>query len=322
MFATWGKKTVVTLLAGICLCAGASVWAQGSKEARAHYKKGLWAFRAGNTLEAISRFQAASEADPDFHHPLLALGRVYQDIFEREMRFYVEASRAFEKLDLILIANPPSEKHKDLYQGYYYEGLLHLKGGDYAHALLSLNKFIEIYPDFEQIAEVHNAIGIAHYYLDQYDRAVIDFKRALEVDPTLNEARFNLRSVFTRVTAYNEALVLHRAGEPHRALRRLEGLRDIAPRYLPGRALEAKLLAELDEPQEAMRVYREILGFYPNHPRSYWLRIDQARTLIKLERYPEAQLTLMENLARFPNFEDEQARREVVLLLGKLANRQ
>ena len=238
------------------------------------------------------------------------------------MRLYDKAADAFDRLDLILIANPPGEKHKNLYQGYYYQGLLHLKGGNYDKALAALNKFLEIYPDFDDIAEVLNAIGIAHYYLDQYDRAVVDFKRALEADATFSEARFNLRSVFTRVTAYNEALVLYRAGEPRRAMRRLEGLRDIAPRYLPGRALEAKLLAEMGDPEEALLVYREILGFYPNHFKSYWLRIDMAHALIAQKRYTEAQTTLMENLARFPNFEDEQARREVVNLLNKVAQSQ
>ena len=46
----------------------------------------------------------------------------------------------------------------------------------------------------------------------------------------------------------------------------------------------AELLAEMGDTEESLRVYREILGFYPNHIKSYWLRIDMARTLIAMSQ--------------------------------------
>jgi tetratricopeptide (TPR) repeat protein len=315
-------KTIILLLALALLATGAthaSAAKSARKQSRTLYKKGLWAFRAGNTDEAIAKFTQAAQLAPDFPHPLLALGRLHQTKFESTMHGYPEAVQAYESLTLVLIANPPSDRAKDLLQAYYYQGLLYLKGGEYAKALQALYKFIDLYPDFDSMAQVHNSIGVAHYYLDQYGQAVASFKRALENDAALSEARFNLRSVFIRVTAYNEALALHRGGEHRRALVRLVKLRALAPRYLPGRKLEANLLSKLGNPDRALKVLNEVLGFYPNHPDTFHLRIDMARLLIQLERNAQARDILFENLSRFPQHEDRRAMVEISNLLAQTA---
>ncbi len=313
------KIATVALVLALAVVFASTGYAGNRKEARTLYKKGLWDFRSGNIEAAVEHFALSAEKDPDFPHPWLALGRIYQESFETTMHGYAEAVDAYTSLSEILIRNPPDERAKDLLQGYYFMGQLHLKGGDYTKALWALEKFIEVYPDFGKLGNVYNSIGIAYYYLDQYNRAVVNFKRALEHDATLTEARFNLRSVFTRVTAFNEALVLQRAGEPEKALRRLIKLRDLAPRYLAGRRLEAKLMGDLGKPEEAVLIYNEILGFQPNNPETYWMRIDMAKTLISLGENDQAKNVLLENLARFPEQQDQRARMEVVMLLTKLS---
>ncbi len=69
-----------------------------------------------------------------------------------------------------------------------------------------------------------------------------EFQRALVIDPDYAEARFNLRSVFTRLAAYNEAVAISRVGELVLAMEKVQQLKEWAPRYLPGRRLEAKAL--------------------------------------------------------------------------------
>lgn len=291
-----------------------------SENSRNLYKRGMADYKAGRADDALAKFKASSEASPSYPQPLLAAGMIHLDKFEREMHGYEEAEEAFEKLIALLLVTQPDPSERDLYQGFYYKGLLNLKGGDYRAALMELDKFSEVYPDFSSMAAVHNARGIAFYYLDQYDQAVAAFKKALEIDAGFAEARFNLRSVFTRVTAYNEAMVLYRAGELERAMKRLDVLSDIAPRYLAGRRLEAKILTDQKKYDEAITVYEEILSFQPNDPETYWMRIEMARTLMGLGRRDEARTALLENLSRFPNVEDQRARMEVVMLLAQLGS--
>lgn len=310
---------IIPLAVFLLLLSCAATAATVGENSRDLYRKGMADYKAGNSASALARFKAASEASPSYAQPLLAAGIVHLERFEKEMHGYEEACETFEKLVALLLVKSPDPVDKELYQAFFYKGLLHLKGGDYRAALMELDKFVDVYPDFGSMAEVHNARGIAYYYLDQYDQAVAAFKRALQLDAGYAEARFNLRSVFTRITAYNEAMVLYRAGELDRAQKRLLVLSDIAPRYLAGRRLEARILTDQKKYEEAINVYDEILSFQPNDPETYWMRIEMARTLIGLGRKDEARTALLDNLMRFPNVEDQRARMEVVMLLSQLS---
>ncbi|TAL17748.1 tetratricopeptide repeat protein [bacterium] len=294
--------------------------AEYDKYSRSLYKDGMSALKAGEDAKALSLFKEAAAADPKDFLPLLGIGRANQMLFERTMRNYGEADQAFTKLTEKIIAAPAPEVPPEALQVYLFHGFLYLKGGDYERAIPALEKYLELDKETEKAAQILNGIGIANYYLGQYDLAVVYFKRALEADPAFSEARFNMRSVFTRITAYSEAQVLLRAGDPKKALGRIEKLKEIAPRYLPGRELEARVLLILGRPEEAVRVFEEILGFYPANPKTYWIRIEMGRTLMTLGKRDRARAILLDNLVRFPNQQDQQARMELVNLLGQLGN--
>lgn len=294
--------------------------AEYDKYSRSLYKDGMSALKAGEDVKALSLFKEAAAADPKDFLPILGIGRANQMLFERTMRNYGEADQAFTKLTEKIIASPAQEVPPEALQVYLFHGFLYLKGGDYEKAIPALEKYLELDKETEKAAQILNGIGIANYYLGQYDLAVVYFKRALEADPAFSEARFNMRSVFTRITAYSEAQVLLRAGDPKKALSRIEKLKEIAPRYLPGRELEARVLLMLGRPEEAVRVFEEILGFYPANPKTYWIRIEMGRTLMVLGKRDRARAILLDNLVRFPNQQDQQARMELVNLLGQLGN--
>jgi tetratricopeptide (TPR) repeat protein len=292
-----------------------------TREARRYFKEGTKRQRAGDIEGAVESFRAACEADPAYPQALLGLGKAYQELFEREMRRYAEAVDAYDRLTALLLATPQDSWDHELFQVYFHQGLLFLKGGEFERAARSLDKFLSLSPDDLRAADANNALGIAQYYLNQYDLAVGHFKKALDLDPGNSAARFNLRSVFTRLSAYNEAQVYFRAKDYARALARLNQLKEYAPRYIPGRRLEGTILVRTGRVEEGLRVYREILSIYPDHPLSYWVRIETAREMVALERFDEAQELLMDNLARFPNVEDEQARREMTALLVRIGGR-
>ncbi|MEW6488929.1 MAG: tetratricopeptide repeat protein [Thermodesulfobacteriota bacterium] len=287
-------------------------------DARTAYKAGLRAYRGGDIGEALRLFRASEQADPSYPFPPFALGRIYQELFDQETRFYEEGIAAYERLALLLRINPPAPKDRALYQVLYFLGLFYLKGGDYPQAQAALQQFLEISPDFDNPEAVHNAIGIALYYQDQYDGAVEQFRTALARNPSFAEARFNLRSVFTRLAVYNESVVLSRAGEAELALDKIERLKEFAPRYLPGRHLEARILNHLGRTEEALRVYSEILGFDPGAPLTFSVRLEMARLLATRGKAEEARSLLLDNLNRFPDLQDERLQREAVEMLVKV----
>lgn len=287
-------------------------------DAQSAYRLGVRAYRAGDLEAAVAAFRRSEEADPSYPYPTFALARIYQELFEQDTRHYAEAVRAYEKLVLLLRLNPPGETSKTLYQAHYFRGLLLLKGGDYPNALRSLETFLRLEPDFYTPETVHNAIGIALYYLDQYDQAVESFRTALAANPDYAEARFNLRSVFTRLAVYNEAVAIGRAGELEIALEKVSRLKEFAPRYLPGRRLEAKLLQALGREQEASRVYSEMLGIDPRHPITYHVRLEMARYHLRRGETAEARRLVTEDLRLFPDIADERAREEALELAARL----
>ncbi len=308
---------VGVLLVGV-LFAPAFAGETSRPAARELYKKGLRAFRAGQIGQALETFRRAEDTDPTYPFPPFALARIYHQLFEQEMSHYRDAAEAYDRAVLLLEISPPGPRERALYQAYYFQGLLLLKGGEYVRALRAFDRFLEVYPDFYNLEVVHNARGIALYYMDQFDQAVAAFREALKVQPDLAEARFNLRSVYTRLSTYNEALASARAGDLETALDRIGRLREYAPRYLPGRRLEADLLARLGRTDEAGRVYREILALAPSAPISYGVRLSLARLLEARGDTAGALELLRENLRRFPRIADHLARRETEALLKRL----
>jgi tetratricopeptide (TPR) repeat protein len=172
-------------------------------------------------------------------------------------------------------------------------------------------------PDFSNLEDVHNAVGIALYYQQQYDKAVESFRKAIEIKPDYPQARFNLRSVFTRLAVYNEAMANARAWNVEAAFEGMAALKEFAPRYLPGRRLEANLLLKVGRIDEAMAVLGEILALDPGHPLTYGVRMDLAKLLTTQGKKDRAAELLRENLRRFPDTPDKQ-RQDLKRLLESL----
>ena len=127
------------------------------------------------------------------------------------------------------------------------------------------------------------------------------FETALALDPDQPEARFNLRSVFTRLAVYNEAMANARAWNVEAAFEGVAALKEFAPRYLPGRRLEANLLLKVGRIDEAMAVLGEILALDPDHPLTFGVRMDLAKLLTTQGKKDQAVELLRENLKRFPD---------------------
>ncbi|MDF1555096.1 MAG: tetratricopeptide repeat protein [Deferrisomatales bacterium] len=301
-----------------CMLLLGSAVRAASDDPRALYKQGVQALRAGQWEEALARFDQASQADPAYPYPLFAAARIHHEQFDRNHRNYREATQGYQRLCRVLDAAPPPPRDRELYQAYYFQGLLYLRGGEYAPALDAFSRFLEVYPEFYNLAQVHNNRGVALYRLYRYEEACDAFRSAIEADGSFIEPRVNLRSVFTRLTLYEDARANLRQGYPEEALRRVETLLESAPGFLSGRRLHAKILGEVGRLDEAVCGYQELIARDPTHPLTHGARLELARLLERQGSLREALVVLNQNVRYFRDQPRDATRGEILRLVELL----
>jgi tetratricopeptide (TPR) repeat protein len=280
-------------------------------------RDGLRAYAAGDVGGAVAHLRQALDSAPANPFCLFALARVYHEEYAAGMTAYGEAVNLYERLATILGDEFGEGRDPALYEMYFHQGSLLMRGCDYGRAERAFLKYLKLFPGAENAPEAVNAIGVANYYTGQFDRAVARFREALEVRPRYAAARFNLRSVFTRMSLYAEALALHRAGDLDGALEKLKTLLEFSPRFPAGRQLLANLLFEKGETDRALALCRRLLDEVEDVSVLYAVRTDAARMhLARGEREP-AQVLLLENVRQFSVLGDDRLRLEVLQLLAE-----
>jgi tetratricopeptide (TPR) repeat protein len=185
------------------------------------------------------------------------LAQAYHGLFERSGLLYDDAVEAYEVVVETLDEGVSPSSPRQL--APMLLGQLLVSGGEYRRALGPLRAFVEVQPDYYAREEVWNTIGVAHYYLDEYEEAVRAFEQALDADPSYSAARFNLRSVFTRLLLFDVAMANRRIGRLDLALGKLDSLLNLAPRYLSAHLQKALILRELERTDEAEAAARHAL---------------------------------------------------------------
>ena len=218
---------------------------------------GIAAFKAGDLPQATRLLRQALEAGPGDVACRFALAQVYHAWFEQKGLFYEESVGAYER---VIASLEEVESWSPLQTARFLLGRLQVNGGEYREAAEHLRVFLETRPDYAAREAVWNTLGVAHYYMDEYEDAVRAFEQALKADPNFRPARFNLRSVFTRLSLFDVAMANRRAGHFDLALRTLDKLLAIAPRYGPAHLQRALVLRELGRGAEGEVAARRALA--------------------------------------------------------------
>lgn len=85
---------------------------------------------------------------------------------------------------------------------YVHRGLIHNEKGDYIKAIEDFDKAISLSPS----ALVYNNRGISNKALGRFDRALEDLHAALDMDPGLAEAYYNIGLIYSELGEYEAAL--------------------------------------------------------------------------------------------------------------------
>ena len=82
-------------------------------------------------------------------------------------------------------------------------GFAYCQIGQYDQAILDFSKAIEINP---QLAHAYNNRGAAYLYKAQYDQAILDLSKAIEINPRLAHAYNNRGWAYIKKWQYDQAI--------------------------------------------------------------------------------------------------------------------
>lgn len=85
---------------------------------------------------------------------------------------------------------------------YNNRGIAYGNMGDYDKAIYDHNKAIELDPTF---AKAYNNRGLDYVNKEDNDRAIVDYNRAIELDPNYVLAYFNRGATYGKKGAYDRA---------------------------------------------------------------------------------------------------------------------
>jgi tetratricopeptide (TPR) repeat protein len=134
-----------------------------------YFRLGLSHTKIGQYDQALEAFNRAEPTyhDQDYFHFYTGLCH-----FERE-----DYRMALEKFSKAVRLNPRQE---DLLRILIYMGTCHNSLGEYEEALVLLEK---AKAEAGPVKEVYNALGFSYFQLKDYDKAIENLKRAVEIDP-------------------------------------------------------------------------------------------------------------------------------------------
>lgn len=222
------------------------------------YQRGASLFKAGDLTGALAALQESLEGDPSSPYTRFLLGQVCHKLFDKRGLLYEQAVENYTAVVEALDDSVPPSSPWQVARVSLAQLLIH--GGEYPRAVAHLKEFLALQPDYADREEVWNSLGVAYYYLNEYEEAVRAFEQALKADPVFSPARFNLRSVFTRLSLFDLAVADRRIGRLDLALRDLANLLRVAPRYGPAHLQRAILLREMDRSAEAEAAARAALS--------------------------------------------------------------
>lgn len=262
-------------------------------------RAGVPALEAGDLVTATRAFQRGLAADPGSKYCLFLLAQACHAWFEHKALFYEEAVEAYEEV-LGTLEDP--ELPGPYQEARFLLGKILVSGGEYDRAAEHLKAFLRIQPAYDSLEEVWNTLGVAHYYLDQYEEAVRAFEKALETDADYGPARFNLRSVFTRLSLFDVAMANRRAGHFVPALKTFDQLLGVAPRYGPAHLQKALVLRELSRLEEGEAAAQLALALGPDPKVAFGLREFLGDVLAAQGRGEEALPQYRRCLQIFPGY--------------------
>jgi tetratricopeptide (TPR) repeat protein len=179
------------------------------------------------------------------------------DLFKSQQ--YDEAIICFDKLiDILMKAKEYNKTVEDakliLAFSYYNRGTAYIHKGEYDNAIEDYNKAIELKPDF---AEAYNNRGNTYSDKGEYDNAIEDYNKAIKLKPDFAVAYNN------RGNAY------YYKGEYDNAIEDFNKAIELKPNYALAYYTRGIVYAIINEYDNAIEDYNKAIELMPNYALAY-----------------------------------------------------
>ena len=236
----------------------------------ANHNLGVVALSKNRTLEALSLFKIATEANPKIEQFWIS----YANVLVKEKK-YEEAEKSFKK---VIELNPDNARAHNI------RGTLVQILGKLDEAEESYRKAIELKPDY---AEAFFNLGNEQNRLARLDEAEASLKKAIELKPDYADAYNNLSLTLDRLGRSEEAVAI---------LRKVIGFK---PYYAKAYSNLGNILQGEHKLDEAEKTYRKAIELKPDYAEAY---TNLGNTFKELNRLDESEVSYKKAMILQPDF--------------------
>ena len=227
--------------------------------AAAHYQLGLLYAHEKRWTDAISAYRTAYQNDPALVEALYNLAQAYLRAGDaaaarEQMALFQERKASLTPLHQLRGALQRTQGTTERAQVLVNIGRFYLKGGHYEKAVLEYQKAIGMDPES---ATAYNGIGVAYTMLERYEDAVAAQQKALELQPGFAKAHAGIGLACLRQHKTKLALTHYRQAVA------------LEPQFLEARQKIAIILLNDGRYAEATDAYLTIVRLNPDDPEAY-----------------------------------------------------
>lgn len=256
----------------------------GNEEAERLYSLGRERIAEGNHRLAEQAFEKAVAENPLHAEAALQLASLYS----RNILTYEKAEDIL--LSLPEIAGKAGGKGRDdlLFRAGVAMGKLYVKSGRSRQAAALLRNVLASAPVGTPLDEAYAALGLAHYYERLYDDAIFEMRKAIKINPGNADAKFNLKTIRTRLEHFQAGKLFSRIGDHERAVAEYRRAIDLDPRFIEARHRLGVELYLAGNPREALKELRRASLVTAEYRNAFEIHYAEGLALLRLGRPDEA----------------------------------
>lgn len=256
----------------------------GAEEADRLYSLGREQVATGNYRQAEQAFAQAVVENPLHGEALLQLASLHS----RNILTYGKAEDIL--FSMPEVAGKIGGKGRDdlLFRAGVSMGKLYVKSGRSAQAVALLRNVIASAPSGAPLDEAYATLGLAHYYERLYDDAIFDMRKAIKINPNNADAKFNLKTIRSRLEHFQAGKLFSRLGDRRRAVAEYRKAIDLDPRFIEARHRLGVELYLAGNAQEALKELRRASLITADYRKAYEIHYAEGLALLRLNRTGEA----------------------------------
>lgn len=263
-----------------------------------YYVRGREAARAGHFDEAARAFEKAIAEHPGHGEAHYQLGLVYA----RRITDYEKAEREFLAVPDIAMKGGGRPRDDLIFRAGLGLGKLYVKSGRNDKAIQIVRSVVSSAPAGAALDEAFNTLALAYYYERLYDDAIFELRKAIKLNPASTNARFNLKTIRTRLEHFNAGKAYARSGDRAQAIAEYRTAIALDPRFIEARHRLGAELHAAGEHAEALKELRRAGSISPAYRKAHDIWFTEGQTLVALGRTDDAFRSFSRAVAAKPGY--------------------